>query len=310
MVRKASGQRLAVIRPGERLSRRLRPLLERFGAGITFLGISSLLASVFCAGLLVRSSCAAEVPAPSFSQIRHGSASQPVPRTDSNSGLAHEQLVKKAKQGGIDVCFVGDSIVRRWGAAEPRYRSLLENWRTNFFGWNAANFGWGADRIENILWRLQNGELDGVNPRVIVVLAGSNNVGTQPGDAEKVADITRGLKAIIEVCRAKAPRARIVITAIFPRNDNLAVVPTINKINQNLAELADGDQVWYLDINAKLADKEGRLFQGMMNADKLHPTLKAYQVWADALKPIFTECLGPPATTDHAPPPTADPSAR
>src|SRR5678815_222078 len=141
------------------------------------------------------------------SSSRSGSASHPQPRTDANSLLAHEQLVQKAKQGGIDVYFVGDSITRRWGATDPQYRPLLENWRTNFFGWNAANFGWGADRIENILWRLQNGELDGVNPKVIVVLAGINNVGTEPGDAEKVEDVTHGLRTLLAVCQAKASNA-------------------------------------------------------------------------------------------------------
>ena len=206
--------------------------------------------------------------------------------------------------------FVGDSIARRWGAGDPQYRSLLENWKTNFFGWNAANFGWGADRIENILWRLENGELDGVNPKVIVVLAGINNVGSEPGDADKVQNITGGLKAILNVCQKKAPNATLIMTAIFPRNDNLAVIPTIRQINRNIEGLCDGKRVRYLDVNNKLADSEGRLFPGMMNPDKLHPTLGGYQVWADALKPIFTELLGPPAKTDHAPPPTSDPSAK
>ena len=104
------------------------------------------------------------------------------------------------------------------------YPELLANWRANFFGWNAANFGWGADRTENILWRLENGELDGINPKVIVLLAGANNVGSQPGDEQTVAEIARGIKAIIDVCRQKAPNATIILTAIFPRNDNMAVI--------------------------------------------------------------------------------------
>jgi lysophospholipase L1-like esterase len=245
----------------------------------------------------------------SRSGSRSGSASLPQRRTDSNSLEAHQQLVQKAKQGGIDVYFVGDSITRRWGAIDPQYQPLLENWQSNFFGWNAANFGWGADRIENILWRLENGELDGVNPKVIVVLAGINNVGTEPGGPEKVEDISQGLRALLDVCQAKASNATVIVTAIFPRNDNLAVIPTIKQINRNLARLADGRKVWCLDINDKLADKDGRLFAGMMNADQLHPTLKAYQVWANALKPILTHLLGPAAKTDHAPPPTGDPSA-
>jgi len=109
--------------------------------------------------------------------------------------------------------------------------------------------------------------------------------------------------------RAKAPNATLIVMAIFPRNDNIAVMPTINKINQNIAKLADGRKVRVLNINDKLADKNGRLFAGMMNSDGLHPAVKGYQVWADALKPIFTEFLGSPAKEDHAPSATGDPSA-
>jgi lysophospholipase L1-like esterase len=221
--------------------------------------------------------------------------------------MAHEQLVEKAKQGGIDVYFLGDSITRRWGATD--YPEFLANWRSNFFGWNAANFGWGADQIENILWRVENGELDGVNPKVIVLLAGINNVGTVPGGDAQVENITRGLRALVSTCRQKAPSAVIILTALFPRNDNMAVIPIINRINGNLAKMADGKTIQYLDVNDRLADKDGKLFEGI-SKDKLHPGLKGYQIWADGLKPILTEILGPPAKTDHAPPPTGDPSAK
>jgi lysophospholipase L1-like esterase len=238
-------------------------------------------------------------------------ADLPVPRTDQNSLIAHAQLVEKAKKGGIDIYFEGDSITRRWGAAD--YPDLLANWNRNFFGWNAADFGWGGDKIQNILWRLTNGELDGVNPKIIVLLAGTNNVGnTVPDgfDEAKVADITSGLKEILRVLKTKAPNATVILTGIFPRNGNMAVMPTIDKINANLSGLADGKRVRYLNVNDKLADRNGKLFDGVMNDDKLHPTIKGYQVWADALRPIFTELLGPPAKQDHAPPPTGDPSAR
>lgn len=239
-------------------------------------------------------------------------ASEPAPRTDQNSVLAHAQLLEKARQGRIDIYFEGDSIARRWGATD--YPEFLANWTRNFYGWNAADFGWGADRIQNILWRLNNGELDGVNPKIVVLLAGTNNVGNAvpaEGDDAKVADIAKGLQALLDAIRSKAPNATIVVTGIFPRNDNIAVMPTIDKINANLSKLADGKRIRYLNVNDRLADRDGRLFEGMMNAgDKLHPTVKGYQVWADALKPIFTELLGPPAQEDHAPPPTGDPSAR
>jgi len=234
-------------------------------------------------------------------------ADKPAPRTDRNSQIAHEQLLGKARKGGIDVYFLGDSITRRWGATD--YPEFLANWNTNFFGWNAANFGWGADNIENILWRVENGELDGVNPKIIVLLAGINNVGTVPGGDAKVENITRGLKALVSTCRQKAPNAVIILTALFPRNDTMSVIPVINRINDNLAKMANGKNVRFLNVNDKLADKEGKLFEGI-SKDKLHPSLKGYQIWADGLKPIFTEILGPPAKTDHAPPPTGDPSAK
>jgi len=237
-------------------------------------------------------------------------ADQPVPRTDQNSQAAHSQLLEKAKKGGIDIYFEGDSITRRWGATD--YPQLLANWSKNFFGWNAANFGWGADTIQNILWRLNNGELDGVHPKVIVLLAGTNNVErtvSPGGDDEKVADITKGIRALVNTMRVKAPNATIILMAIFPRNDNIAVMPTINKINANIAKFTDGKKARFLNINDKLADKNGKLFAGMMNPDGLHPAVQGYQVWADALKPLFTELLGPPGKEDHAPPATGDPSA-
>ncbi len=239
-------------------------------------------------------------------------ANQPTPRTDQNSMTAHLQLLEKAKSGKIDIYFEGDSITRRWGATD--YPELLANWNQNFFGWNAADFGWGADRIENIRWRLQNGELDGVNPKVIVLLAGTNNLGhalPPDGYESTIADITKGFEAIVKIMREKAPGATIILTGIFPRNDNMAALPAIKKINENLSRMADGKRIRFLNINDKLADAEGRLFDGMMNAnDKLHPEIKGYQVWADALKPIFLELLGPPAKEDHAPPPTGNPAAK
>jgi lysophospholipase L1-like esterase len=234
-------------------------------------------------------------------------ADQPAPRTDQNSQTAHTQLLEKARRGGIDLYFLGDSITRRWGATD--YPDFLAHWKQTFFGWNAADFGWGADTIQNILWRVQNGELDGVDPKVIVILAATNNIGPHPADDAKVADVTRGLRALVDLCRQKAPRATIILTAIFPRNDNPAAVPGINRINAELARLADGKTLRFLNVNARLADADGHLFEGMM-VDKLHPTLKGYQVWADGLKPLLTELLGPPAATDHAPPPTGDPSAK
>jgi len=208
--------------------------------------------------------------------------------------------------GGISVYFLGDSITRRWGATD--YPDFLAHWTKSFHGWNAGNFGWGADQTQNILWRLNNGELEGVNPKVIVLLAGTNNLPGGKDPAAKVADVTRGLTAIVELCRTKAPDATIVLMGILPRNDHPGLIPVIDGINANLAKLADGKSVRYLNLNARLAGPDGTLIEGM-TVDRLHLSLKGYQVWADALQPVFTELLGAPAATDTAPPPTGDPSA-
>jgi lysophospholipase L1-like esterase len=231
----------------------------------------------------------------------------PVPRTEANSRTAHEQLLEKARTGRIDLYFVGDSITRRWGATD--YPEFLENWKKNFHGWNAANFGWGADTVQNVLWRLHNGELDRVNPKVIVVMAGTNNVGRGGGDDDaRAADIARGLKAVLDLCREKAPDAVIILMGITPRNDSPNAMTLINKVNERLERFAGAKKVRYLNINDKLADKDGKLLEGM-SPDRLHLSVKGYQVWADALKPRLTELLGPPAEEDRAPPPTGDPRA-
>ncbi len=263
---------------------------------------SQLLTAVLVAGLSGQNAVAQ-------GKGRPPAADQPVPRTDSNSQLAHRQMVKNLKKGRIDVYFVGDSITRRWRATD--YPQFLANWTKNFHGWNAANFGWGGDTIGNILWRLQNGELEGVHPRVIVLLAGTNNIGQVPASDARVADVVKGIKALLDTLRKKAPRATIIVMGILPRNDSRrfpAVMASIARINEKIAKLADGKTIRYLNINDKLADRNGKLFEGM-TVDRLHLSLKGYQVWADALKPVLKELLGPPAREDKAPPPTGDPSA-
>lgn len=234
------------------------------------------------------------------------------PRTDKNSMLAHEQLLEKAKKERIDLYFLGDSITRRWGTSDEQYKHFYENWKQNFWGWNAANFGWGGDTTQNVLWRLENGELDNVNPKVIVLMIGTNNIGNISPTANpdpRIDDVAKGIKAILDLCRQKAPHAKIILTSIFPRNDNMEVMPTINAINRKISKFADGKRIKFVDVSKKMADKNGKLFDGITVSDKLHLDVKGYQVWADAIKPYLKKWLGKPAKEDLAPPPTGDPNA-
>jgi lysophospholipase L1-like esterase len=235
-------------------------------------------------------------------------ADRAAPQADRLFLPAHKDLLKKAKAGHIDVYFLGDSITRRWHAND--YPKLRENWKKNFFGWNAANFGWGADGTQNVLWRLQHGELDDVNPKVVVLMIGTNNVGELNPEEDHSVDVPRiaaGIEAILKLIREKAPRAKVVLMGITPRNDKgPAYTRTIDEINKRIAKLADGKQVRYLYINDRLAGDDGMLFEGV-TVDGLHLSARGYQIWADALKPILTEWLGPPGKVDRAPPPTGIP---
>jgi lysophospholipase L1-like esterase len=234
-------------------------------------------------------------------------ADQPSPRTDENSRKAHEQLLAKRKQGKIDLYFLGDSITRRWGATD--YPELLAHWQKTFHGWNAANFGWGADTLQNMLWRLDNGELDDVNPKVIVFLGGTNNIGDRPGDDAKAADIARGTKAVLGRLQQKAPHATILLTGILPRGTDPQLHAFIKKINATVATYAEGKKVRYFDAFPRFVDSDGRLTAGAFTSDNLHLALDGYQLWADLLTPVLTQLLGLKAPDDHAPPPTGDPSA-
>lgn len=234
-------------------------------------------------------------------------ADHPQERIDPVSRQAHVELLAKAKSGRIDLYFLGDSITRRWGATD--YPEFLAHWRQSFHGWNAANFGWGADETQHILWRIENGELDGIEPKVVVLLAGTNNIGTAlaAGRTVDAAELARGIAAIVQAIRVRAPRATLVLLAIFPRNDLPAANAAIDAVNHRLAELADGRQVRLLDINDRLTDTFGHLAANVSH-DGLHLNLQGYQAWAEALRPLLTELLGPPANEDFAPPATGVPA--
>jgi len=227
---------------------------------------------------------------------------EPVPRLDANSLQAHAELLEKTKKGKIDLYFLGDSITRRWGALD--YPQFLEHWRKTFFGWNAANFGWGGDATRNILWRIRNGELDGVNPKVVVLMAGTNNLGRDPAEA-----IVEGVRAIVSTVEEKAPGAQIILMGVLPRGDNPAHVAVIREINSGLAKLGGG-RVRFIDPSPRFSGPDGAVRSELYEKDLLHLALAGYQEWAEMLRPHLLELLGPPAAEDLAPPPTGDPSAR
>ncbi len=228
-------------------------------------------------------------------------------RDDANSRAAHQQLLEKTKQGTIDVYFQGDSITRRWGATD--YPDLLEHWNDHFRGWNAANFAWGGDNTHHILWRMRNGELEGVSPKVIVLQAGTNNLPWQgPATEAQIDDVVSGVRAIIAEFTKRFPDATIIVTGLFPRSQNPKLATAIVTINDRIKRLTDGKRIRFININQDLTDATGELLPGV-TSDGLHLQKPGYDVWAAALKPIFFEVLGPPAASDRSPAPTGDPRA-
>ena len=147
-------------------------------------------------------------------------------------------------------------------------------------------------------------------PKVFVLQAGTNNLpGNGAADASKVEEVVSSIKSLVSLLQNKSPNSKTVLTALFPRTQNPALSSTIQQINDQLEKWTDGKSIRFLNINSKLTDSSGALLPGMSD-DGLHFTEKSYQVWADELKPILHEILGPPATKDYAPPPTGDPSAK
>lgn len=225
-----------------------------------------------------------------------------VPRLDANSLEAHAELLQKAKKGKIDLYFLGDSITRRWGALD--YPHLLEHWKKTFFGWNAANFGWGGDTTHNILWRIRNGELDGVNPKAVVLMAGTNNLGRESAEW-----IVEGIRAIVATVQEKAPNAHILLMAITPRGDRPVYGARIRAINAELAKMAGG-KVRFLDFGGRFLTVPEGGGSSFLEPDGIHLSRKGYELWAETLRPHLLELLGPLASEDFAPPPTGDPAAR
>ncbi|HKB90388.1 MAG TPA: GDSL-type esterase/lipase family protein [Opitutaceae bacterium] len=181
----------------------------------------------------------------------------------------------------FDIVFDGDSITNRWETTGKEFWS-------KYFEGHAADFGIEGDRIENVRWRLIKGQLDGINPKLIVLMIGTNNSGRD--SAEQIAE---GIKALVSDYRNRCPQAHIVLMGVFPRGANSGdpIRQKVAAINRLIASSADGLHVSYLDIGPDLVNSDGSISKEMM-PDFLHPTAIGYEVWTKALLP-FVEKYAP-----------------
>ena len=212
-------------------------------------------------------------------------AIQPAPR-DAAWVKRHEGFVAEAARGGVDVLFLGDSITDDWRRPGPNGGKAV--WDREIAPLRAANFGIGGDRTQHVLWRIEQGTLEGLRPRVVVLMIGTNNTGferdgTTPRNTP--AETVAGVSAIVAQLRRRLPEARVLLLAVFPRGERPDHPQRlqVNEINRGLAPLADGRHVTFLDLGPRFLAADGTLPAAVM-PDFLHPREEGYTRWAAALK--------------------------
>ncbi|MBS0207833.1 MAG: galactose-1-epimerase [Planctomycetes bacterium] len=206
---------------------------------------------------------------------------KPVPR-DERWLVRHNSINERAKQGDVDLLFIGDSITQGWEGAGK------ETWAKYYGNRKAMNAGIGGDRTQHVLWRLDNGNIDGLSPKLAVLMIGTNNSGQNTSE-----DIAAGVKAIVAKLRDKLPKTKVLVLAVFPRGGD-AESPG-HKVNVGANEIfksvADGENVFYLDIGDEFLGFDKRLNKVIM-PDLLHLSPRGYDIWAAAIEAKLVELLG------------------
>ena len=216
-------------------------------------------------------------------------ASAAVPKAgDASFFEKHDKFLARAKSGPIGVLFLGDSITEGL-AAVPHV------WESNFGKFRPANFGIGGDQTQHLIWRIDHGELDGIHPKVVVLLIGTNNSG-----AHTAAQIVAAKTKIVRLIREKLPGAKVLLLAIFPRgrhpnrdgtvDSGVERMAVINAVNGELAKLEDGKNVRFLNLNACFLQPDGTILPRLM-PDQLHLSAAGYKLWAEAMRPLLGELM-------------------
>jgi lysophospholipase L1-like esterase len=204
-------------------------------------------------------------------------ANVPLARDDNR----HKNFMDIVRGSPIELLFVGDSITDGWRNAGQTL------WDQYWAPYKAANFGIGGDTTQGVLWRMQNGELDGYKAKLIVMMLGTNNINRNPND-----EIVDGLRLIVEEYRKRQPQAKVLVLGIFPRTPAATdpIRASIKDINSKVAKLADDKNVFFMDIGDKFLTADGALTPEIM-PDGLHPNFRGYKIWAEATSGRIKELM-------------------
>lgn len=222
-------------------------------------------------------------------QYRMSPSTLPVHRMNPNSAKPnwwqkrHKKKLKEVATGGHELVFIGDSITQAWEGAGK------ETWQAFYANRKPLNLGFSGDRTEHVLWRLMNGELEGVDPKVYVLMIGTNNTGHNQTPA---AETATGIKLILELLQDRSPEAEILLLSVFPRGEqpDHALRKLNEQINATIKTYADGQQIHWLDMTDTFLDQDGILTKEVM-PDALHPNEKGYRLWAEAMEPTLVQLL-------------------
>jgi beta-glucosidase len=230
-------------------------------------------------------SAIAQTAAPAATtEVHTNTAIIPVPRMGGATNRQSQVLQRaKAAPGDYDIEFIGDSIMQGW---EGRGKNV---WQEYYGKRKVINFGVGGDRTQHVLWRFENGQLDGIKAKVAVVMIGTNNSNK---DDNSEADILAGVTAIVNQIRTRQPETKILLLGIFPRGKTFSPQRgKILQVNEALAKLDDGQHIFYLDFGSQLIENDGSISRSIM-PDYLHPNETGYKIWATATEPKLKELLG------------------
>lgn len=210
-------------------------------------------------------------------------AIRPVPRMDKWWQERHAKVLERVKAGDPAVIFIGDSITQGWEGAGK------EEWEKRFAPHKALNLGFSGDRTQHVLWRLNEGkELEGMTPKVAIIMIGTNNIPT----TDTPDQIAEGIESIVKLLRTKQPKIRVLLLAVFPRapKPDHPFRARIKEVNDRIAKLDDGMNIKFMDIASAFLAADGALPSEVM-PDFLHLSKEGYRRWAEAIEPTMQQLL-------------------